>query len=436
MKKRKIIGAIISAFVCLTVALSESALAVDKSEIATNGFAVPSDAVLLSAVQDNIDAWAEHYEISSVLVSNKYCRQSATRGYIVDFAVEIEGVLAYESAAKLPHVQGLVEALGIQDTEASTQELLAEIETYAASNPAVGSSVKSNIWQQTSAIAIQQTALFISEIVKNLEDEYIGVSNTIYLEFRAFFTDNNKLDSIYAVAYDGSNYDVELLKPQSVSEMRLNGANQFEEILSAAQSAAEQQTAQPSATVTKTAASVATTAVYHRVTARDYANSWTSNPASPATKDISQWRISSNPNATAPLYPANNSDCANYVSQAIFAGGIPKTSTSISDNEHWFASQYGCSVAWESCTGMQHYFYTFAGYWTLSNFTNCNAGGVIFFLDNTGARYHVVMCVQNDTVTRKYSAHTNDKLAVTYTSSASFGASSVEYYVFANSQAD
>lgn len=59
-------------------------------------------------------------------------------------------------------------------------------------------------------------------------------------------------------------------------------------------------------------------------------------------RNIFKWKIRDNPDATEePYYPANNADCANYVSQAIHAGGIDKTSNDVNDKYHWFASEYG-----------------------------------------------------------------------------------------------
>lgn len=109
----------------------------------------------------------------------------------------------------------------------------------------------------------------------------------------------------------------------------------------------------------------------------------------------------------------------------------------VNDKYHWFASEYGCSIAWESCTNM-HFFFTENNYWTTSNYANCNAGGIIFLKNSSGERYHVVMCVQNDTVTRLFSAHTTDILQEVYTGTSSFGENcdSLEYWVFTNSDTD
>ena len=82
-----------------------------------------------------------------------------------------------------------------------------------------------------------------------------------------------------------------------------------------------------------------------------------------------------------------------------------------------------------------YFYFTHNNYWTASDYANCNAGGIIFLKDTSGTRYHVVMCVQNNTVTRLYSAHTQDALKVPYTGKSSFGTScnSLEYWVFTNS---
>jgi RNA polymerase sigma-70 factor (ECF subfamily) len=444
---KKIIGTIICVALCTTIAISGVVSAVGATGTSTTLIPeIPSDEVLLSAIQENVDAWAEHYDINSVSVTDKRIQQGVMSGYSVDFTVGIDGVLAYESAAQLPHVQGLIGAIGVFDMELSTQGLIAELENYAGQNAAIAesdafssvtatSAEQINSSQRRLALTRQKIALKAVDIVENLEAEHIGATNTILLEFRAFFDADDVLTNVCAVAYDGSNYNADLLKPQSIEEMRANGETQYEEILSVAESEVTLQLNMSHAT-TNAVTAVAATPVYHRVTARNYANAWTSTPTGGASKDTTKWRTSNNPNATAPLYPANNSDCANYVSQAIFAGGIPKTDTSVSDAYHWFASQYGCSAAWENVGHMYTFFYTYKGYWSTSSFANCNAGGVIFYKDSSGDRYHVVMCVQNDTVDRKYSAHTTDKKEVTYTDSTSFGAYSVEYFVFTSSQQD
>lgn len=247
------------------------------------------------------------------------------------------------------------------------------------------------------------------------------------IDFRATFDSNDSPVGVSAVAYDGTTYNIQEIEPASNAEMRANGKNQLNKFVSLA--IAKENTSPNEINA------LANSEVYHRVSAREYANKWTSNPSGGAFKNILKWKIRDNPDATEePYYPANNADCANYVSQAIHAGGIDKTSNDVNDKYHWFASEYGCSIAWENCESMYFYF-THNNYWTASDYANCNAGGIIFLKDTSGTRYHVVMCVQNNTVTRLYSAHTQDALKVPYTGKSSFGTScnSLEYWVFTNS---
>ncbi|WP_217563408.1 amidase domain-containing protein, partial [Paenibacillus sp. GbtcB18] len=60
---------------------------------------------------------------------------------------------------------------------------------------------------------------------------------------------------------------------------------------------------------------------YDRIAARDYANKWTSYTTNASGYDTSKWN---------PKYAKHTEnggvDCANYVSQAIYAGGIPTDS--------------------------------------------------------------------------------------------------------------
>ncbi|MDR1329577.1 MAG: hypothetical protein LBK23_08265 [Oscillospiraceae bacterium] len=99
MNIKKFIGAVVCVILCATIIVSGTVFAVDANGAsATLVPEMPSDEVLLSAIQENVDAWAEHYDINSVSAINKHIQQSATGGYSVDFTVEIDGVLAYESA--------------------------------------------------------------------------------------------------------------------------------------------------------------------------------------------------------------------------------------------------------------------------------------------------------------------------------------------------
>ena len=438
MKIKKSVAIFLALSMAFSLSMTTIAAGAEDTIPAEISVELPTDAELLSIVQDNIDAYEEQYILHSVTVINKFVSEIRDDSYDVDFMVDLEVELKYSSAAQLPHVQGIAETLGINTTTLTTEQLVAEL-NEGASDVAIATMAQEEIMYKASGNAIpsddaafQNTVVDVAtneltSLVTELEELYIGQTSSMVLSFRATFTVEGEAISVSAVAYDGSAYDVQLLTPETNEEMRENGVDQLYDIVNTAVVMAKEP---------QLATLAAEKPVYHRVTARDYANTWTSTQPS-GERDTSKWKIASNPNAYPPLYPANDSDCANYVSQAICAGGIPETSSSVNDKYHWFASQYGCSIAWESCENM-HFYFTENDYWTASNFANCNAGGVIFLKDSSGDRYHVVMCVHNDTVTRKYSAHTTDKKEEVYTGVASFGSDcdSLEYWVFTNSSAD
>lgn len=400
---------------------------------------IPEDEALLAAVEGNLSAYREHYHLDSVKVVRKSVLGAACGRFDLDFGVELETRLKYDTVGRLPHVQGMADSLGISGTVQTAEELAAAFATETVGRSLAQLVGKSALMaaanegdpQRRSAVtaaAAKAAADGISDFVTGLERLYIGQTCMVNLSFRAVFGRDGTLRSVSAVACDGTAYDAALLAPATEAEMRANGAGQLRSMVDAAVMAVQQERLEEDGAQARP--------VYHRVTARDYANAWTSNPTG-GKKDVTKWRTTQNPSAVSPLYPANQADCANYVSQAIYAGGIPKTTAEVNDLDHWFAGPNGCSIAWENCTAMQYYF-THYGYWAASDYNCCNAGGIIFLKDQTGKRYHVVMCVQNDTVTRLFSAHTNDKLREVYTETSLLGrkCKSVEYWVFANAQAD
>lgn len=402
----------------------------------------PSDAQLLSMIGGNLDAYREQYHLVSAKVARKSVSGIGGSCFDLDFGVELEVRLKYDTAGQLPHVQSMVKRLGISGMALSAEELTAVLETEAINkcltrlvgeSPLMAAANEGDP-QRKAAVTVaaaKVAAAHISEFVTGLEKLYIGQTYTLNLSFRGVFSRDGTPRSVAAVACDGTAYKAELLVPATETEMRANGICQLQGFVDAAVMTVQQEQLEGES------ARAQPRPVYHRVTARDYANAWTSSPAG-GGKDVSKWRTEKNPLAVSPLYPANRGgDCANYVSQAIFAGGIPKTTTEVNDKYHWFASRYGCSLAWENCSDMHTYF-THNGYWAASDYNCCNAGGVIFLKDQSDMRYHVVMCVQNDTVTRLFSAHTNDKLKEVYTETSLLGkkCKSVEYWVFANASAD
>ena len=160
---------------------------------------------------------------------------------------------------------------------------------------------------------------------------------------------------------------------------------------------------------------------YYRLVARDYADQYTSN----ATQWCSHGKAKQNQsywNGDFSWYCHN--DCANYVSQAMYAGDVPTSSI-------WYKD----STAWVDCGAMKRYFYPSpgSGLWVASTFAACNEGGIILMFDANGQAAHVNMCVYNDTVTRKLSAHTTDRKQFVYDSSWLYETGGYnEYYIVKN----
>lgn len=143
---------------------------------------------------------------------------------------------------------------------------------------------------------------------------------------------------------------------------------------------------------------------YNRINARDYARLYTSNvPFTAAYKcdcgeNLNVYRDMSKWNSNYPKLCHN--DCANFVSQCLEAGGLPRDGT-------WAPGMN----AWISVSAMEKYMLNTKSYWKESDFETTAAGGVIRMPS------HIVMISQNDTVTRRRCGHTNDVLDLTYTSS-------------------
>ncbi len=145
---------------------------------------------------------------------------------------------------------------------------------------------------------------------------------------------------------------------------------------------------------------------YNRIAARDYARRWTSNAAynGDCYMDESKWN-----NAQYPYYSEFRcNDCADYVSQALHAGGIPI------DPGQWDRLRDGNGNfpwAWTYVPNLKKYM-IYHHYWETSNFTLANAGNVIVI-----PNYHAMIITLNDTIHRTFSAHTNDRENYPYYSS-------------------
>ncbi len=164
---------------------------------------------------------------------------------------------------------------------------------------------------------------------------------------------------------------------------------------------------------------------YNRIAARDYAISncsWSDTLCKheSASQNISYWNTK-----YYPAYLDNfcHNDCADFVSQALHYGGIPKDSTwtrAFYNNNSW-------TYAWQNCYGLRSYMLN-KGYWKTSNWTNAAAGGVRLWYNvkSSGAKdyFHAGIIVKNDTIIREFNAHTYDRSHYVYSNE-----SNKEYFI-------
>ncbi len=172
---------------------------------------------------------------------------------------------------------------------------------------------------------------------------------------------------------------------------------------------------------------------YQRTDAANYADTYTSNPPDGEGNDqyeylgngeYSWWDTTHWNNNVYQLSTSFSSDCADYVSQAMYKGGIPMDS--IHDVNHWWYDNSESVSSYDYCPwvyvpALKEYMIN-SGHWEPSSYYWANAGSVIVNQANT----HVMMVTQNDTIHRALSAHMTDRKHFRY--SLSNGDPILPYY--------
>lgn len=358
----------------LALALLISALAMT---VAADGNQLITNEQILEAAQPLISAEAEYYNISSVTVQN-VAEEANTDGTMnVNCDLVFTMCLKAENVEDLPYVAGLLDGI---DMASMTECVEAgQIAVSAATNVA-GPSISLT----EEAVVAKQAADFMANVAENIGTS-IELTFSVVLNVAA----DGTVNGIYGLGDNGS-FPLSDYFPASDTEMYQNGLNHASSI-------------QASASEIAADINAATLIVYYRVDARNYANLYTSN----ATTTYNGSGTYMNPSYYNSAYTFfKDADCANFISQAIRYGGIPINST-------WQPYTY----AWVNAEGLRAYLKS-SGLVEVSNYTSCNAGGIICCIDSEdGLNDHIVMCVLNDTVNRAYSAHTSDCKAKAYTSS-------------------
>ncbi|SHI15334.1 amidase domain-containing protein [Sporanaerobacter acetigenes] len=335
-----------------------------------------------------VEGYSEYYDINDVKVI--FDEVDVDESSNVEFIAKatMNSVLKAKCVEELPYVKGMLERVNLNTFSYESDDNT--INMVSAAN-------KSNLSDRQ----IEVASKIIIDKIKDLE-QYIGQADDTNFIFKITASVKDGEIDISTLKMFAENIDefipAEEILPKNSQELEKEGFEYLETEIS------------ESVIICNEEILPNLYSGYDRIAARDYANKYTSNttkqcPHGKALMDTSKYNSNYN------WYCHN--DCANYVSQSLKAGGLPTDST-------WKAG----STAWVNCESLTNYMVSTKKYWKKSDYENANAGGVIMMKNSDGHRYHTVMIVKNDTVTRQFSGHTNDRLKTAYSKNSNW-----EYYV-------
>ena len=127
-----------------------------------------------------------------------------------------------------------------------------------------------------------------------------------------------------------------------------------------------------------------------------YSESYTSNPTScNLHSNCGKLVDTTKYNSNYTHYASTHSDCANFVSQTLYAGGIPTSTTWYAGSSNWIGVANLCSYMLDN------------GYWKSIDKSALFVGD---YMRYTGkGESHIVMITAHDGVSFRYSGHTNDR---------------------------
>lgn len=223
----------------------------------------------------------------------------------------------------------------------------------------------------------QEAEAYLATWVEELNTLYIGKkqedTNTFRVEFpMSALVSRAPVPFELSICDDfGNTYSVEDFSPDTAEEMQEAGVEDINEIAENAQ--------------TPQISLMGNARQYDRLAARNYAQRWVYQYADGGS--YPQYY-----NKDYPYYPGN--DCANFVSQAIAAGGVTTDNT-------WQSGSY----AWINVNGLYSYMVNNGIFFRSNNRYKAFAGSIMAFTN----QQHCGLVTLNDTVTMKFCAHTNDR---------------------------
>lgn len=321
--------------------------------------------------------------ISVKLVPVKSNIQPNSLSYAI-FNVNLQQVLKAQSPEELPMVKGMINCLNSKKPDLKKSQI-----DYA--NRELGAQIKE---------------------LKGYINKTEELNTTFKVEYYVDANYNIRSGSIkfYVETPDGDAFlDADVLRPGTPEELEKYGFKRMEEII-------KENKINNKLTISSFHDA------YDRDAASNYADTYTSNPPdgegndqydpqSGAWWDKTHWNTYEYPFSTS-LY----SDCTDYVSQALYAGGIPMDS--IHDTSHWWCNRYSTTpppdyAPWvwisprgeNNNTGLRNYMTSHNYFYNVSEYDYLNKGDVMIKKDDT----HIVMITQSDTINYALSAHMTDR---------------------------
>ena len=418
---------------CLVVAMmitcASLSLAAENDETTAPESAIQlSEAEILVAVNDLIEAEEEYYDIKDITVANIVTEEKSDGTTETTCSIEFAMQLKAQSLEELPYIEGLLKTVGVNSIDDCTVENVAEAnvaeqtlgpQIAKISAPLSASALADGEVMGETALIDRAVSLAATETVAMAMEysEYIGTTSEIAFDVLIRTDSAGNITEVLGLGgTEGPQYTTFPLSdyfPQSEQSMMASAQSDLINTVSTKLKMELQ-----SGSVKPQGALYP----YKRISARNYAKTYSSEASASSKCPHGNTRIDLSKYNGNYIYYCHK-DCANYVSQAMAAGQCPQDATWRYD-----AASKSSTEAWRRVTKMYEYF-TEMKYWSASSFTNCNAGGIIINENASGTKYHVNMCVLNDTVNRAYAAHNADHNNKAY-GSGYWGSDTVYYFVF------
>lgn len=323
--------------------------------------------------------------------------------------LEVDHHLLYQALDELPYVQGVMDSLAINSMEALVAGDYNELEnTSTVLRTRSGEAMLTDSQTQYLGAKLQEQFAAIKADMGDFTASY-------FFHFVADFDGANINNPIVTLEAEDVGYlPAEECLPGTAEELYADGIGVATQFVATAMSFDETEAANTPVP--------ATYANYDRIAARNYALAYANNPS----QSCKCGNLSYNSSDSFPdgvTYSAwNNSvypyfslfchnDCADFVSQAMSAGGLPESGT-------WFRKKnvqtQSWGESWTSVSSMKSYM-TSKGYWSASNYANCNAGNILLTSSS-----HVTMITLNNGVSHCYTGHTNDRNNVSFSNKAGY----------------